>query len=330
MFRISTWPFHLRPRPASTAAWITFLASLLPSPADCRISKLRLGISRSALAMMVVFSASSRLASSTSTPASQQSTAICFQPPSSVRIATEMRGSTIMVGVSFCSPPSLMSLAWSGARPGRASKVAARMMGNRRLPFMLSRLPESLAHRNFLHDTQYIDKIPDNIRNLAVGETRVKAYFKAASLAQRTAYDCAPPFPSLPVRRFCDDGFGPQRRRQAEGDRRRSAGPKRDQRKGAEQLSGPVPAAHARAGRQQPAVPLAGVGSLAGAGRRGKSRSCSFPEKGHHEDFSNYDWEAFKDSKKGPDIAKKIVASTVERISGAKLQDVLIKTLLLR
>lgn len=48
------------------------------------------------------------------------------------------------------------------------------------------------------------------------------------------------------------------------------------------------------------------------------------------EDFSNYDWEAFQDSKKGPDIAKKIVASTVERISGAKLQDVLIKTLLLR
>ena len=48
------------------------------------------------------------------------------------------------------------------------------------------------------------------------------------------------------------------------------------------------------------------------------------------EDFSNYDWEAFKDSKKGPDIAKKIVSSTVERVSGAKLQDVLIKTLLLR
>ena len=51
---------------------------------------------------------------------------------------------------------------------------------------------------------------------------------------------------------------------------------------------------------------------------------------GLQEDFSNYDWEAFQDSKKGPDIAKKIVASTVERISGAKLQDVLIKTLLLR
>jgi hypothetical protein len=51
---------------------------------------------------------------------------------------------------------------------------------------------------------------------------------------------------------------------------------------------------------------------------------------GLQEDFSSYDWEAFQDSKKGPDIAKKIVASTVERVSGAKLQDVLIKTLLLR
>jgi hypothetical protein len=51
---------------------------------------------------------------------------------------------------------------------------------------------------------------------------------------------------------------------------------------------------------------------------------------GLQDDFSNYDWEAFKDSKKGPDIAKKIVSSAVERISGAKLQDVLIKTLLLR
>ena len=51
---------------------------------------------------------------------------------------------------------------------------------------------------------------------------------------------------------------------------------------------------------------------------------------GLQADFASCDWEAFQDSKKGPDIAKKIVASTVERISGAKLQDVLIKTLLLR
>ena len=51
---------------------------------------------------------------------------------------------------------------------------------------------------------------------------------------------------------------------------------------------------------------------------------------GLQEDFANYNWEAFQDSKKGPEIAKKLVASTVLRISGAKLQDVLIKTLLLR
>jgi hypothetical protein len=51
---------------------------------------------------------------------------------------------------------------------------------------------------------------------------------------------------------------------------------------------------------------------------------------GLQDDFSNYDWEAFLDAKKGPDIAKKIVASVVERVSGAKLQDVYIKTLLLR
>ncbi len=48
------------------------------------------------------------------------------------------------------------------------------------------------------------------------------------------------------------------------------------------------------------------------------------------EDFANYNWEAFQDSKKGPEIAKKLVASTVTRVSGAKLQDVLIESLLLR
>lgn len=51
---------------------------------------------------------------------------------------------------------------------------------------------------------------------------------------------------------------------------------------------------------------------------------------GLQEDFANYNWEAFQDSKKGPEIAKKLVASTVQRISGAKLQDVLITSLLLR
>lgn len=51
---------------------------------------------------------------------------------------------------------------------------------------------------------------------------------------------------------------------------------------------------------------------------------------GLQEDFSNYDWEAFEDAKKGPEIAKQIVTAGVQRISGAKLEDVLIKTLLLR
>jgi hypothetical protein len=48
------------------------------------------------------------------------------------------------------------------------------------------------------------------------------------------------------------------------------------------------------------------------------------------DEFGNYDWEAFQDSKKGPEIAKKIVTEVVEHTSGAKLQDVLIKTLLIR
>ena len=51
---------------------------------------------------------------------------------------------------------------------------------------------------------------------------------------------------------------------------------------------------------------------------------------GLQDDFSNYDWEAFQDSQKGPEIAKRVVASTVTRISGAKLQDVFIKELVLR
>ena len=51
---------------------------------------------------------------------------------------------------------------------------------------------------------------------------------------------------------------------------------------------------------------------------------------GLQEDFANYDWEAFEDSKRGPDIAKRVVANTVERVSGAKLQDVFVKDLILR
>ena len=52
--------------------------------------------------------------------------------------------------------------------------------------------------------------------------------------------------------------------------------------------------------------------------------------EGLKEDFSNYDWEAFEDAKKGPEIAKNVVANTVRRISGAKLQDVFVKSLILR
>ncbi len=50
---------------------------------------------------------------------------------------------------------------------------------------------------------------------------------------------------------------------------------------------------------------------------------------GLQDDFSAYDWEAFKDPDKGPQIAKQIVAATVERVSGGKLSDVLIKSLIL-
>jgi hypothetical protein len=48
------------------------------------------------------------------------------------------------------------------------------------------------------------------------------------------------------------------------------------------------------------------------------------------EDFANYDWEAFEDPKKGQEIAKRVVATTVERVSKAKLQDVFVKSLILR
>ena len=50
---------------------------------------------------------------------------------------------------------------------------------------------------------------------------------------------------------------------------------------------------------------------------------------GVEDDFANYDWEVFEDSERGPAMAKKIVAGAVERVSGAKLQDVLIKTLVI-
>jgi hypothetical protein len=48
------------------------------------------------------------------------------------------------------------------------------------------------------------------------------------------------------------------------------------------------------------------------------------------DDLAGYSWEAFEDSERGPEVAKKVVATSVERASGAKLDDVLIKTLLLK
>jgi flagellar basal body-associated protein FliL len=48
------------------------------------------------------------------------------------------------------------------------------------------------------------------------------------------------------------------------------------------------------------------------------------------EDFSAYDWEAFEDSAGGPTIAKKIVVQAVQRVTGTAVEDVMIKTLLLK
>ncbi len=48
------------------------------------------------------------------------------------------------------------------------------------------------------------------------------------------------------------------------------------------------------------------------------------------DDMIAFNWEAFQDSKAGPEVAKKLVAASVEKACGAKLDDVLIKTLLLK
>jgi flagellar basal body-associated protein FliL len=48
------------------------------------------------------------------------------------------------------------------------------------------------------------------------------------------------------------------------------------------------------------------------------------------EDFSMYNWEAFEDVAGGPEVAKRIVAQSVEQVSGTKVEDVLIKTLVLK
>jgi hypothetical protein len=48
------------------------------------------------------------------------------------------------------------------------------------------------------------------------------------------------------------------------------------------------------------------------------------------EDFAAYNWEAFEDSTGGPIVAKRVVSASVERASGVKVQDVMIKTLILK
>jgi hypothetical protein len=48
------------------------------------------------------------------------------------------------------------------------------------------------------------------------------------------------------------------------------------------------------------------------------------------EDFAAYDWAAFEDSAGGPVVAKQVVAASVERASGVKVEDVMIKTLILK
>ena len=49
-----------------------------------------------------------------------------------------------------------------------------------------------------------------------------------------------------------------------------------------------------------------------------------------NDTLKNYNWEAFKDSKRGIEVAKAVVKETVERVSGAKIADVVIKTLVLK
>ncbi len=48
------------------------------------------------------------------------------------------------------------------------------------------------------------------------------------------------------------------------------------------------------------------------------------------QDFAAYDWEAFEDSKGGPEVAKRIVAASVEQACGTAVEDVMIKTLVLK
>ncbi|HXP97002.1 MAG TPA: hypothetical protein VN809_09850 [Telmatospirillum sp.] len=48
------------------------------------------------------------------------------------------------------------------------------------------------------------------------------------------------------------------------------------------------------------------------------------------EDFAAYNWEAFEDASGGPLVAKRVVAASVEKACGIKVEDVMIKTLVLK
>jgi hypothetical protein len=48
------------------------------------------------------------------------------------------------------------------------------------------------------------------------------------------------------------------------------------------------------------------------------------------DDFAAYSWEAFESASGGPEVAKKIVAQSVEQAAGVKADAVLIKTLVLK
>lgn len=48
------------------------------------------------------------------------------------------------------------------------------------------------------------------------------------------------------------------------------------------------------------------------------------------DDLASYNWEAFEDSDNGPVVAKQLVTATVEHTCGAKLDDVIIKALILK
>ncbi|PKU23544.1 hypothetical protein [Telmatospirillum siberiense] len=48
------------------------------------------------------------------------------------------------------------------------------------------------------------------------------------------------------------------------------------------------------------------------------------------EDFAAFNWEAFENSAEGPRVAKRMTAASVEKASGVTVEDVMIKTLILK